>query len=123
LKEDNAINVSLLTGQPLEMNIDPSLFEIPASIAITIVSIVSEKGSLLNASVYLSSNGKIIEPERPMGWHKMFVAAPDQYLLHVSCEGYPDFEKQITLKPVPQGERFDMKRNQILVRLKRSNTK
>ena len=34
-----------------------------------------------------------------------------------------DFEKQITLKPVPPGERFNTKQNQILVRLKRSNIK
>jgi hypothetical protein len=123
LKEDNSINVSLMSEQPLEMNIDLSLFDIPESIAMTVVSIVSESGTLLNASVYLSSNGKIIEPERGMGLHKMFVAVPDQYLLHVSCEGYPDFEKQVTLKPFPRGERFDMKRNQILVRLKGYNTK
>jgi len=123
LKKDNMFTFSLTAEQPLEMHIDPSLFDIPASVALAIVSIVSERGSPRNASVYLSANGTIIEPERQMGWQKMFIAAPDQYLLHVSCEGYPDFEKQITLKPVPRGERFNMRRNQILVRLKRSNTK
>jgi protocatechuate 3,4-dioxygenase beta subunit len=123
LKKDNAITFSLTTGQPLEMHIDPSLFDIPASVALAYVSVVSETGSPRNASVYLSANGTIIEPERGMGWQKMFIAAPDQYILHVSCEGYPDFEKQITLKPVPPGERFNIKQNQILVRLKRSNTK
>jgi hypothetical protein len=123
LKEDNSTNVSLMSGQPLEMNIDPSLLDIPESIAITYVTIVSETGSPCNATAYLSSNGIIIEPERGLGWQKMFIASPGQYLIHVSCEGYPDFEKQITLKPFPRGERFNKKRNQIMVRLKRSNSK
>ena len=123
MKEDKAITISLMTGQPLEMHIDPSLFDIPESVAMALVTIVSETGSPRNASVYLSANGKIIEPERGMGWQKMFIAAPDNYLLHVSCEGYQDFEKQITLKPVRPGERPNTKQNQILVRLKRSNIK
>ncbi|MCP4608704.1 MAG: sigma-70 family RNA polymerase sigma factor [Planctomycetes bacterium] len=119
LKKDNSINVSLMTGQPLEMNIDPSLLEISTSLAVTYVTTVSEAGSPCNVTAYLSSNGTIIEPERGTGWQKLFIAAPGQYLLHISCEGYPDLKKQITLKPFPGGERFDMKRNQILVRLKR----
>jgi len=123
LKEDNSINVSLISGQPLEMNIDPPLLDIPESIAITYVTIVSETGLPCNATAHLFSNGTIIEPEREMGWRKMFIAAPGQYLLHISCEGYRAVEKQVTLKPFPRGERFDIKRNQILVRLKRSNTK
>jgi hypothetical protein len=123
LKKDNAITFSLMTEQPLEMHIDMSLFGIPASAALAIVTIVSETGSPRNASAYLSSNGTIIEPEREMGWQKMFIVEPDHYLLHVSCEGYQDVEKQITVKPVLPGERPNMKQNQILVRLKRSNTK
>lgn len=123
LKEDNAITFSLMTEQPLEMHIDPSLFDISASVALAIVSIVSETGSPRNASVYLSANGTIFEPEHEMGWQKMFIVVPDHYLLHISCEGYQDVEKRITVKPVPPGERPDIKQNQILIRLKRSNTK
>ncbi|MCP4261426.1 MAG: hypothetical protein GY774_28580 [Planctomycetes bacterium] len=123
MKKDNAIAIRLMSGQPLEMNIDLSLFDIPTSAALAIVTIVSETGSPCNATAYLSSNGTIIEPERGMGWQKIFFVAPDYYLLHVSCEGYQDIEKQITVKPFPPGERPDIKQNQVLVRLKRSNTK
>ena len=123
LKKDNMFTFSLMAEQQLEMHIDPSLFEIPASAALAIVSIVSETGSPRNASAYLSSNGTIIEPERGMGWQKVFIVEPDHYLLHVSCEGYQDIEKLITVKPVPPGERPNIKQNQILIRLKRSNTK
>ncbi|MHC4243216.1 MAG: sigma-70 family RNA polymerase sigma factor [Planctomycetota bacterium] len=123
LKKDNAIAFSLMTEQPLEMNIDLSLFDIPVSVALAIVTIVSEKGTPRNASVYLSANGTIIEPEHEMGWQKMFIVEPNHYLLHIHCEGYQDVEKQITVKPVPPGERANMKQNQILIRLKRSNTR
>jgi hypothetical protein len=58
-----------------------------------------------------------------MGWQKMFIVEPNHYLLHIHCEGYQDVEKQITVKPVPPGERANMKQNQILIRLKRSNTR
>ncbi len=119
LKKDYAITFSLLTEQPLEMHIEPSLFDIPASIAIANVSVVSDIGSPRNASVYLSANGTIIEPEHEMGWQKMFFVVPGHYLLHISCEGYQDVEKQITVKPVPSGERPDIRQNQILIRLKR----
>jgi RNA polymerase sigma factor (sigma-70 family) len=121
--EDNTITFGLMTGQSLEINIDPSLFEIPAPAALAMVSIVSQTGAPRNAYVYLSASGTIIEPIREMGWQKMFIAAPGHYLLHISCEGYQDVEKQITLKPVPLGESPNIKQNQILLHLKRSNTK
>ena len=121
--EDNTITFSLTTEQPLEINIEPSLFEIPAAAALAVVSIVSETGSPLNASVYLSASGTIIEPTHEMGWQKIFFAAAGHYLLHACCEGYQDGEKQVTLKPVAPGEIPNIKLNQILIRLKRSNTK
>ena len=119
LKEDNTITFSLMSEQPLEMHIDPSLFGIPASVALATVSIVSDTGSPLNASVYLSANGTTIEPDREIGWQKMFIVVPGHYLVHISCEGYKDVEKQITIKPVLPGERPNVKQNRILIRLTR----
>jgi len=121
--EDNTITFSLTTEQPLEINIEPSLFEVPAAAALAIVSTVSETGKPLSASVYLSASGTIIEPTHEMGWQKMFFAAAGDYLLHACCEGYQDAEKQVTLKSTAPGEIPVIKKNQILIRLKRLNTK
>lgn len=120
LKKDNAIAFSLLPKQSLEFHIDPSLFDFSATAVLASVSIVSETGAPCNnALAYLSANGKIIEPEREFGWRKVFIVAPDHYLLHISCEDYQDVQKEISIKPVPPGENPNIKQNRILIRLTR----
>ena len=102
--EENSVGISLIDGQSLQVTIDRSLFKIPESGAMVLVSVVSETGSLCDASVHLSVGETVIEPISQIGRQKVFVAMPGEYLLRVSCTGYKDVEKPILLKPVGPGE-------------------
>jgi RNA polymerase sigma factor (sigma-70 family) len=115
MEERNSIPVYLSDGQETTVNIDGNSFE-KTSPGMLYVQVLGDDGRLLEeAQVSLKAQGRVIEPQGHIGSDAFFMAQAGQYTLHITCQGYKDFEQSVTLNPLPQGQRVDPRKNKMTV--------
>jgi protocatechuate 3,4-dioxygenase beta subunit len=118
MEESNSIPVYLSDGQQITINIDENSFE-KTSPAMLYVQVIGDEGHLLEeAQVNLKTQGRVIEPQGHIGSDAMFMVQAGQYTLHITCQGYKDLERSVTLNPLPQGQQIDPRKNKMTVFLK-----
>jgi len=94
------INLTLNNGENKTLDIDASVLT-PSELAFLAIQIVGEDGSMLSeAESWLEAGTEYIEPTQKSTQGHFFMTNPGEYTLHVTCSGYEDVMRDVSLEPV-----------------------
>ncbi|MHC4154899.1 MAG: hypothetical protein ACYST6_08265 [Planctomycetota bacterium] len=91
---------TLSEGENRKFDIDVSRLAEP-QVAFLVVQAVNEDGLVLTeADLWLEREGKYIEPTQKSSHGHAFMTQAGEYTLHVTCSGYEEVTRNVSLEPV-----------------------
>lgn len=115
--EEYSIPLYLGDGQQLMMNLDENLFG-KLFLGIFYVQTISTDGRIIEGTkIRLEADGRVVRPYGQNGSEAVFATQAGQYTLHISCEGYRDFQQMVTLDAMKPNEIVEPRKDKIMIYL------